>query len=41
VDPDLEAEGSIDTSEAVDAEIVEETAPEASLPETDSDESED
>jgi len=41
VDPNLEAEGAIDTSEAVDAEIVEETAPEVSLPETDSDESED
>jgi DNA gyrase subunit A len=41
VDPDLEAEAAIDTREAVDAEIVEETAPEVSLPETDSDESED
>jgi DNA gyrase subunit A len=41
VDPNLEAEGAIDTSEVVDAKIVEETAPEVSLPETDSDESED
>jgi DNA gyrase subunit A len=41
VDPNLEAEGAIDTSEAVDAEIVEETAPEVSLPETEPDESED
>ncbi len=41
VDPDLESEAAIDTSEVVDAEIVEETAPEVSLPETDSDESED
>ncbi len=41
VDPDLESEAAIDTREVVDAEIVEETAPEVSLPETDSDESED
>jgi DNA gyrase subunit A len=40
-DPDLEVEGSFDTREAVDAEIIEETAPEVSLPEADSDESED